>query len=115
MHFIRTVLSDNAVIGNTTVMPYATKERETYVLNLFNGVCHLACMRRHWSTNEVFIDAMNHQYKPSPEVKKEEMKRIIKKHPQYNAISSGENKLGLDLHHEEAQGEERRDFGGWGG
>jgi hypothetical protein len=73
----------------------AAKEREAYVLNLFNGVCRLACMRRHWFTNEVFIDAMNHQYKPSPEVKKEELERIIKKHPEYDAISNSENKLGL--------------------
>ena len=47
----------------TKNMSYATKnaakEREAYVLNLFNGVCRLACMRRHWFTNEVFIDAMN--------------------------------------------------------
>mmetsp|Transcript_24440 Transcript_24440/g.35490 ORF Transcript_24440/g.35490 Transcript_24440/m.35490 type:complete len:361 (+) Transcript_24440:629-1711(+) len=73
----------------------AVKEREAYVQNLFNGVCRLACMRRHWFTNEVFIHAMNHRYKPSPEVKKEELERIIKKHPEYDAISSNENKLGL--------------------
>ena len=73
----------------------AAKEREAYVQNIFNGVCRLACMRRHWFTSEVFIDAMNHRYKPSPEVKKEELERIIKKHPEYDAISSSQNKLGL--------------------
>eukprot|EP00957_Ditylum_brightwellii_P086719 6598163-Ditylum_brightwellii.AAC.3 len=38
---------------------------------------------------------MNHQYKPSPAVKKEEMECIIMKHPYYDAISRSENKLGL--------------------
>eukprot|EP00957_Ditylum_brightwellii_P079309 6030348-Ditylum_brightwellii.AAC.1 len=55
----------------------------------------MTCLRRHWYTSKVFIDAINQMFNPSPLVRIEELDFIITRHPQYNAIGDQENNIGL--------------------
>jgi len=62
----------------------AARQREKYVWELFQRVCKLTILRRHWFTSEVFVDAINQRFDVSPEVTKTELDCIVSRHPQYD-------------------------------
>eukprot|EP00957_Ditylum_brightwellii_P066755 5065989-Ditylum_brightwellii.AAC.1 len=70
-------------------------EKRHYVLEKFEQVCKMTCLRRHWYTSEVFVDAMNRMFNPSPPIRTEELDFIITRHSKYNAIGNQENNIRL--------------------
>eukprot|EP00957_Ditylum_brightwellii_P028170 2127485-Ditylum_brightwellii.AAC.1 len=77
------------------VLKERREERRHYVLENFEQVCKMTCLRQHWYTSEVFVDAINGMFNPSPPIRTEELDFIITRHPKYNAIGNQADNIGL--------------------
>ena len=77
------------------VLKERREERRQYVLEKFERVCKMTCLRWHWYTSEAFVSAMNWMFDPSPPIRTEELDCIVTRNPKYNAIGNLENSIGL--------------------
>eukprot|EP00957_Ditylum_brightwellii_P148917 11337907-Ditylum_brightwellii.AAC.1 len=75
------------------VLKERSKARKHYVLETFECVCKLTCLWHHWHTSEVFVDAINQMFNPSPPIRTDELDFIITRHPKYNTICNQENNI----------------------
>eukprot|EP00957_Ditylum_brightwellii_P155818 11862130-Ditylum_brightwellii.AAC.1 len=77
------------------VLKERSKERKHCVLENFERVCKLTCLRHHWYILEVFVDAFNQLFNLSPQIRTDELDFIITRHPKYNSISNQENNISV--------------------
>ena len=72
------------------------EERKSYIINSFIHVSQLRCLRRHWFSASVFVDAINKYTLPEKHVSKEEMLRAARKHALFETnIHQKSNNIGI--------------------
>ena len=71
------------------------KNRECYVLDLFDKVKKKTCLRRYWYTSEVFANTINKSFGLNDPIEVKELDRILKSTSSNKGWDSSLNKSGV--------------------